>query len=104
MKSLLILLCAVSLVACDDELRYDGDPDIIGTVIEFTDDRALVDIESGELTEYGYGDDIALSYDDVEGFSRLQQGEEIAVWLTGQVLDSNPPKAGIGRYERVESE
>ena len=103
MKSKKVLIISaiflLFLIGCSESESFEGTPDFEGVILEFKKDKhVLMEIKSGRIMESGYDGEIYLSYSKVKGFAELKVGQKVQVWLSGELLDSNPPQGGIGKF------
>lgn len=90
-----------SMVGCSED-KYEGTPDFNGVVLSIEETRIMMKIQSGKMFESGYKGDIILSYKSTKDIEHIAEGQEVKVWLLGEVDDSNPPRGTLGKYEIIE--
>ncbi|QGH35195.1 DUF3221 domain-containing protein [Gracilibacillus salitolerans] len=101
-KCILLVLITIS-IGCSEERAYSDKPDFIGVVLAFEDSNLLqMTIKSGNIKQYGYDDEIVISVENMEEIENLEKGEEIKVWIDGQLSDNQPPQGKLGKYETTE--
>jgi hypothetical protein len=105
-----LLLCTfliiLLLVSCSGEVQIEGDPDFEGSIIELEDKKdnkyprllLSVDIDRYYGMEHKT-DEVWISVDGKQDFNELKIGQNIKVWLNGELLESYPPQGGAAKIE-----
>ncbi|SFM05903.1 Protein of unknown function [Gracilibacillus orientalis] len=102
MRKRILFVLIIFIIGCSEEKTYSDTPDFIGSVLSFEDSNLRVDIKSGNITNYGYVDEIIIMIENPESMEGLEKGDEIKVWIDGQLLDGQPPQAKLAKYETTE--
>ncbi|WP_018931415.1 DUF3221 domain-containing protein [Gracilibacillus lacisalsi] len=100
MKKWILIVLIIITVGCSEEESYSNTPDFMGVVVSFEDNNQIqMNIKSGNITEDGYNDQILISVEDMTDLENLETGDVVKIWIEGQILDTQPPQAKLGKHE-----
>ncbi|MGM7681841.1 DUF3221 domain-containing protein [Cytobacillus sp. Hm23] len=97
--SLLIFTIFMLLSGCNSNEEYSAESDFIGEIIKFNNKTIEMEVKQGVFFEQGNTGNIILSYGKSVDKSSLEKGKKFKVWIDGEVLDSSPMQATIGKIE-----